>query len=233
MILLVALVNVIFVVFTAVDAGRRGRSPLGWAVIVAFTGAIGLVAYLVVRRSTPVRGTPVGLLRTAATVLGALACSALAAIVLSWTTWMMGQVATVEGRAMEPTLADGGAVLVNKFTYHWERPHRGDVVMLYYPVNPDKRFVMRVIAEEADLVRIDQGKVFVNDRLRQDDEVAPAARAHDSWGPQIVPMGYCFVMGDRRNDSSDSRHWGMVPRKYVIGRVALRLSGPGAFTFVK
>jgi signal peptidase I len=233
MVLVMSLIGVVFVVGTAVDAGRRGRSPLAWAAIVAFTGAFGFVAYLVVRRSTPVRGTPVGPLRTAATVLGAVACSALAAIVLSWTTWMVGQVARVEGRAMEPTLASGSAVVVNELVYHWARPHRGDVVMLYYPVNPDKRFVMRVIAEEGDLVRIDQGKVFVNDRLRPDNEVAPAARAHDSWGPQMIPEGYYFVMGDRRNNSSDSRHWGMVPLKYILGRVAFRLTGPGAFTFVR
>ena len=47
-------------------------------------------------------------------------------------------------------------------------------------------------------------------------------RSHDDWGPQVIPEGYYFVMGDHRNNSSDSRHWGMVPKKYIIGKVQLR-----------
>ena len=52
--------------------------------------------------------------------------------------------------------------------------------------------------------------------------VAPEFRSHDDFGPTVVPEGYYFVMGDHRNNSSDSRHWGMVPKKYIIGKVQLR-----------
>jgi signal peptidase I len=93
--------------------------------------------------------------------------------------------------------------------------------MHYYPVNPEKMLVKRVIAEEGDTVRILDGHVYVNDIPLGDDYVPATCRSHDDWGPQVIPQGYYFVMGDHRNNSSDSRHWGSVPKKYIIGKVQL------------
>jgi signal peptidase I len=132
------------------------------------------------------------------------------------------QVARVEGQSMAPTLADQDRLIVNKFAYRVGIPRRGDIVMLYYPINPDKSFVKRVVAEEQDTVRIIDGRVYVNDVPMDDSFVPPEYRSHDDFGPQVVPEGYYFVMGDHRNNSSDSRHWGMVPKKYIIGKVQLR-----------
>ena len=73
------------------------------------------------------------------------------------------QVARVEGKSMAPTLADQDRLIVNKFAYRLASPQRGDIVMLYYPLNPDKSFVKRVIAEEGDTVRVVDGRVYVND----------------------------------------------------------------------
>jgi signal peptidase I len=94
--------------------------------------------------------------------------------------------------------------------------------MLYYPLNPDKSFVKRVIAKEGDQVRIVDGRVYRNDVLINDDYVPTDFRSHDDWGPEVVPEGMYFVMGDHRNNSSDSRHWKWVPKKYIIGKVQLR-----------
>jgi signal peptidase I len=132
------------------------------------------------------------------------------------------QVARVEGQSMAPTLEDQDRLIVNKLVYRLSAPRRGDIVMLYYPVNPDKSFVKRVIGEEGDQVRILEGQVYVNDIPLHDDYVPSEYRSHDDWGPQVIPPGYYFVMGDHRNNSSDSRHWGMVPKKYIIGKVQLR-----------
>lgn len=132
------------------------------------------------------------------------------------------QVARVEGQSMAHTLEDKDRLIVNKLVYRISEPRRGDIVMLYYPLNPDKSFVKRVIAEEGDSVRIVDGRVYVNDIPLQDDYVADEFRSHDDWGPQNIPEGYYFVMGDHRNNSSDSRHWGMVPKRYIIGKVQLR-----------
>ncbi len=132
------------------------------------------------------------------------------------------QVARVEGLSMAPTLADQDRLIVNKLRYRLTSPQRGDIVMLYYPVNPDKSFVKRVIAEDGDTVRVVDGRVYVNDVPMRDDFVPAEYRSHDDWGPQVIPEGYYFVMGDHRNNSLDSRHWGFVPKKYIIGKVQIR-----------
>ena len=132
------------------------------------------------------------------------------------------QVARVDGLSMAPTLEDHDRLIVNKLVYELGDPRPGDIVMLYYPLNPDKMFVKRVIAKEGDTVRIVDGRVYVNDIPLHDDYVPEEFRSHDDWGPQIVQQGYYFVMGDHRNNSSDSRHWGPVPKKYIVGKVKVR-----------
>ena len=133
------------------------------------------------------------------------------------------QVARVEGKSMEPTLQDQDRLIVNKAVYRFfEDPKPGDIVMLFYPKDPDKSFVKRVIAEEGDTVRINEGKVYVNDVIQPDIYVPSDFRSFDNHGPELVQESYYFVMGDHRNNSSDSRHWGQVPKKYIIGKVQLR-----------
>jgi signal peptidase I len=132
------------------------------------------------------------------------------------------QVARVDGLSMAPTLEDHDRLIVNKLVYELGDPRPGDIVMLYYPLNPEKMFVKRVIAKEGDTVRIVDGHVYVNDLPLHDDYVPAAFRSHDDYGPEVVKQGYYFVMGDHRNNSSDSRHWGPVPKKYIVGKVKVR-----------
>jgi signal peptidase I len=132
------------------------------------------------------------------------------------------QVARVEGQSMAPTLEDQDRLIVNKLHYRLDAPAVGDIVMLYYPRDPEKSFVKRVIGEPGDTIRIEDGRVFRNDVPLRDDYIADEYRSHDDWGPEVIPEGYYFVMGDHRNNSSDSRLWGFVPKKYIIGKVQLR-----------
>ena len=134
----------------------------------------------------------------------------------------VGQIARVDGLSMEPTLADHDRLVVNKWIYRVSEPRQGDIVMLYYPANPEKMFVKRVIAREGDDVQITGGMVHVNGVALLDEFVPPEYRSSEDFGPQVVPLGYYFVMGDHRNGSYDSRHWGPVPKKYIVGKVQLR-----------
>ena len=209
--------------WAAYDAARRGRSWYGWSRLVFFTPFFGgLIAWLVVRRRAPVTVERLGVLRSCLLALTGVPLLAFTFFASVFVVTFLFQVARIEGQAMTPTLQDQERVIVNKLVYRIGEPRRGDIVMLYYPLNPEKSFVKRVIAEEGDTVRIVDGRVYVNDIPLKDDYVPSEYRSHDDWGPQVIPEGYYFVMGDHRNNSSDSRHWGMVPKKYIIGKVQLR-----------
>ena len=132
------------------------------------------------------------------------------------------QVARVEGQSMSPTLENEDRLIVNKLAYLLDAPKVGDVVMLSYPRDPAKSYVKRVVAAPLDTVRIVDGRVYVNDQLRPDEFVPEEYRDSRNEPATVVPEGYYFVMGDHRNNSSDSRDWGPVPKKYILGRIQLR-----------
>ncbi len=160
--------------------------------------------------------------RMGSEILAALQTLVSAAVYATLIVTFGFQVARVDGLSMAPTLEDHDRLIVNKLVYELGDPRPGDIVMLYYPLNPDKMFVKRVIAREGDTVRIVDGRVYVNDVPLHDDYVPAEFRSHDDWGPQVIQQGYYFVMGDHRNNSSDSRHWGPVPKKYIVGKVKVR-----------
>jgi signal peptidase I len=157
-----------------------------------------------------------------ATILDWSRTLASAAVYATLLLTFVGQIARVDGLSMQPTLADQDRLVVNKWIYRVSDPRAGDIVMLYYPVDPEKMFVKRVIAGEGDEVRITGGRVYVNGVALHDDFVPPEYRSSEDFGPQVVPQGYYFVMGDHRNGSWDSRNWGPVPKKYIVGKVQLR-----------
>jgi signal peptidase I len=132
------------------------------------------------------------------------------------------QLVRVDGISMTPTLADSDQLVVDRLVYRLGDPRPGDVVTLYYPANPGTVFVKRVIAKEGDVVQIVEGRVLVNDRPLRDDYVVAQYRDHGNWGPQAIPQGFDFVMGDHRTISFDSRYWGFVPKRYIVGKVMLR-----------
>jgi signal peptidase I len=122
----------------------------------------------------------------------------------------------VESISMQPTLHAGNFVLVNKIAYKLGAPERGDVIVFRYPPDPEQvPYIKRIIGLPGDHIHIYDGKVFVNDQLFVEPYIASTTQQGGEW---IVPDGSLFVMGDNRNNSSDSRSWGMVPVGNVIGK---------------
>lgn len=206
------------------DAVRRGRGWIRWQLLLHLVSwIIAVPAWLVRRRRWPIA---IELDRARRWKLTALALGITTANFIAWpvAAWLMTtylyQVARVDGLAMSTTINDGDRLIVNKRAYRTGDPAVGDIVMLRYPLDPSKVFVKRVIATGGDEVRIVRGAVLRNGQ--QAHEPYLTYRSEDDWGPRVIPEGSYFVMGDRRNNSSDSRHWGFVPREYILGRVTLR-----------
>jgi len=151
----------------------------------------------------------------------------------------------VEGRSMEPTLYNGQYLLINKAIYWsldpdlasrvlpglttspdtsrtiylFRPPDRGDIVVFRFPRDPSRDFIKRVIAIPGDLVEIRSGKVYVNGLMI--DEYYINDQPSYTMPPQRVSPGHYFVLGDNRNNSSDSHVWGQVPEDHIIGKAWL------------
>ncbi|HEX4347879.1 MAG TPA: signal peptidase I [Vicinamibacterales bacterium] len=128
----------------------------------------------------------------------------------------------VTGFSMAPTLNNGDVLLIDSLDYELGDPQIGDIAILYYPASPSHLFIKRIIATAGDTVRVTNGRAYVNGQLKCDQYVPVSFRSADQMPTERVALGYYFVMGDHRNDSSDSREWGLVPRRYVLGKARVR-----------
>jgi len=143
------------------------------------------------------------------------------------------QPVVVEGTSMMPQLHDGERLLVNKLVYYkiqsisWGHINRGDIVVFWYPNDPDKSYVKRVIGLPGETVEMRAGKVYVNGQVLEEDYLDPSyAEGMPSYPPKRVEDHHYFVMGDNRDNSSDSRYWGTVPEKYIYGKAFFRYWKP-------
>ena len=144
----------------------------------------------------------------------------------------IGEASVVPTASMEGTILVGDHLFMDKLLYgpeipvvNWRLPalkavQRGEIVVFRYPRNPAETFLKRVAAVGGDRVEIRNGILYVNfKRVAEPYAVhhAPVHNPQESWGPTVVPQGKLFVMGDNRDNSSDSRDWGFVPVQNVIG----------------
>ena len=164
----------------------------------------------------------------------------------------------IPSESMDPTLKIGDRVLVNKLTYHFHPPRRGDIIVFQDPhpttqahrnpfqafvhwigegmgvqTSPDKDFIKRVIGLPGDRVRIDdRGTVFINDRPITEPYLSPIKDVRP-YPETVVPQGQLFVMGDNRTDSNDSRYGlGFIPMEKVVGRAFVIVWPPSRFRWL-
>ncbi|HXF03918.1 MAG TPA: signal peptidase I [Blastocatellia bacterium] len=129
----------------------------------------------------------------------------------------------VEGTSMLPRLHDGERIFVNKFIYRFEKIERGDIVVFWYPNDPSKSFIKRVIGLPGETISIREGVVYVDGMPLEEKYIDPAFHVRrENMPPVYVRDHYYFVMGDNRDSSNDSRQWGLVPEKYIYGKAIFR-----------
>jgi signal peptidase I len=124
----------------------------------------------------------------------------------------------VEGTSMLPRLEDRDRLFINKFVYHFESIHRGDIVVFHYPRDPEKSYIKRVIAVPGDRLRIERGEVYLNGQHLPEPYVPDEFRDMKSMAETVIPDEEYFMMGDHRSISSDSREFGPVDRDLIYGK---------------
>jgi len=124
----------------------------------------------------------------------------------------------VEGSSMEPSLHDGEFVVINRLAYRWANPDRGEIIVFRFPLDPQRRFIKRIIGLPSDTISIHQGSVFVNDVPLEEPYIYAAPKYDGEW---VVEEGHFFVLGDNRNNSSDSQNWGSLEAEDIIGKAVI------------
>ncbi|HEX6511312.1 MAG TPA: signal peptidase I [Chloroflexota bacterium] len=137
----------------------------------------------------------------------------------------------VEGYSMEPTLDDGQYLLINKVGMHFHQPERGDIIVFQYPLDPSKSFVKRVIGVPGDTVEVRDQQTIVDGKVLKEPYLGGPENGF--YPRTVVPPSEYFVLGDNRNNSSDSRAWGMLPQKDVIGLAWVSYWPPNRWSAVR
>ncbi len=137
----------------------------------------------------------------------------------------------IPSNSMLPTLHTGDRLVVEKVSYRFNSPKFGDIVVFQPPpelqrrgYSQDQAFIKRIIGTPGDTLKINDGKVYLNGNLLQEDYIKePPLQGF----PLVkVPQNQYFMMGDNRNDSNDSRYWGFLPKQNMIGKASFRFWPP-------
>ncbi len=134
-------------------------------------------------------------------------------------TWVV-EPRYIPSGSMEPTLLVNDRVLVDKISYRFHPPQRGDILVFYPPYADDKAYIKRLIAVGGDRIAIHNGQVFVNRQPLNEPYIAEPPKYE--LAELVVPQSYLWVMGDNRNNSNDSHVWGFLPVENVIGKAVFR-----------
>lgn len=143
----------------------------------------------------------------------------------------------VSGNSMIPTFHNGDYIITEKVSYRFGTPKRGDIIVLKNPKDESQDFIKRIIALPHDTMRLENNTIFVNDVATNETYLPAGTKTEDgsflSEGQTIRagPNQY-FVMGDNREHSSDSREWGGVTKKEIIGKTFFRYWPPQSIGFV-
>ncbi|MDD3170583.1 MAG: signal peptidase I [Candidatus Paceibacterota bacterium] len=144
---------------------------------------------------------------------------------------MLFQPFVVSGASMDPNFHDADYLIIDEMTYKLREPERQEVIVFKYPLNPSYKYIKRIIGLPGEKIEIKEGEIFIT----KDNETVKLEEAYlseevkEEWKRNVdfsveLALDQYFVMGDNRNYSSDSRSWGPVPKKNIVGKVFVKLS---------
>lgn len=143
----------------------------------------------------------------------------------------------VQGDSMLPNFKNGELILTDKVSYKFREPKRGEIIVFKAPQNRQKDFIKRIIATTGEKIKIENGKIFVNDMALTENYLSQDTQTF--VGPSIpegveiiVPQNRLIVLGDNRAHSSDSREFGAIDKKNIVGRAFVIYWPPQAFALV-
>lgn len=119
--------------------------------------------------------------------------------------------------SMEPTLQVDDRIIVSKLAYRFWEPKRLDIIVFKYPKDPSKDYVKRLIGLGSETVALKNNKLYINGQ-EMTEEYLPSGLRYNDFGPVVVPKGEYLMLGDNRPNSEDSRFWGPLQSKYIIGK---------------
>ncbi len=150
-----------------------------------------------------------------------------AVLIVALVRWFVAEPFIVSGDSMVPTFASNDYLVIDELTYAFHPPLRGDVIVFRYPLDPSIYFIKRLIGVPGDTVVVSNGSVFIQSgKLKQrvlDEPYIQTGKQKIETGTTTLGQDEYFVLGDNRNSSFDSRVWGPVPRRYIVGRAWVRL----------
>ena len=142
-------------------------------------------------------------------------------IVIPIRAWV-AQPFIVQGNSMVPNFHHGEYLIIDEFSYHFRTPKRGEVIVFRYPRQPSQFFIKRVVGVAGDNIEIKDGSVWINGAAL-DEAYLPQSLATAPEATTILGEDEYFVLGDNREASSDSRAWGSLKERFIVGRTLLRL----------
>jgi signal peptidase I len=142
----------------------------------------------------------------------------------------------VSGASMDNTFHNGQYLIVDQVSYYFNQPARGDVVIFRYPRDPSKFFIKRIIGIPGDTITIENAQVKITNEQHPDgfilEEPYVKSMALSSRITETLGEREYFVMGDNRDQSSDSRSWGILQEERIVGRALVRLFPPGEVNYL-
>ena len=150
----------------------------------------------------------------------------LAAVIVIPIRYFIFQPFFVQGISMRPNFGNGDYLIVDEISYRFKKPERGEVIVFKYPKNPSQRYIKRIIGLPGEKVEVKDNEIIISNDLEaktldESDYLSSDVRTTGNIKISLSENEY-FVLGDNRPFSSDSRRWGVLPEKYIVGRVYLR-----------